>query len=92
MVPQNTDTLTPAFVNLDAGGCFFKLMVKYILASVVFQIERSVVAADVNCRILAFEAMGILAMYDRRVAFEKTILIKETLKIDQCLRVSFFKS
>uniref|UniRef100_A0A8R1TUU6 Cnd3 domain-containing protein n=1 Tax=Onchocerca volvulus TaxID=6282 RepID=A0A8R1TUU6_ONCVO len=49
-------------------------------------IERSVVAADVNCRILAFEAMGILAMYDRRVAFEKTILIKETLKIDQRLR------
>ncbi|KAL3985208.1 Nuclear condensing complex subunits C-term domain family protein [Acanthocheilonema viteae] len=49
-------------------------------------IERSVVAADINCRILAFEAMGILAMYDRRVAFEKTILIKETLKIDQRLR------
>ncbi|VDM09746.1 unnamed protein product [Wuchereria bancrofti] len=49
-------------------------------------IEGSVVAADINCRILAFEAMGILAMYDRRVAFEKTILIKETLKIDQRLR------
>lgn len=42
-----------------------------------------------NCRILAFEAMGILAMYDRRVAFEKTILIKETLKIDQRLRVCY---
>uniref|UniRef100_A0A915PGZ4 Nuclear condensin complex subunit 3 C-terminal domain-containing protein n=1 Tax=Setaria digitata TaxID=48799 RepID=A0A915PGZ4_9BILA len=49
-------------------------------------IERSVVAGDINCRILAFEAMGILAMYDRRVAFEKAILIKETLKIDQRLR------
>ncbi|VDN92098.1 unnamed protein product [Brugia pahangi] len=49
-------------------------------------IERSMVVADINCRILAFEAMGILAMYDRRVAFEKTILIKETLKIDQRLR------
>lgn len=34
--------------------------------------------------------MGILAMYDRRVAFEKTILIKETLKIDQRLRVCCF--
>ncbi|VDN05782.1 unnamed protein product [Thelazia callipaeda] len=49
-------------------------------------IEKSVVAADINCRQLAFEAMGILAMYDRRVAFEKTILIKETLEIDERLR------
>lgn len=40
-----------------------------------------------ECRILAFEAMGILAMYDERLAFEKVVLIKDTLELDDDLKV-----
>ncbi|KHN81544.1 Condensin complex subunit 3 [Toxocara canis] len=49
-------------------------------------IEKGVVCVNSDCRILAFEAMGIIAMYDERIAFEKVILIKDTLEVDEDLK------
>uniref|UniRef100_A0A9J2PKM0 Nuclear condensin complex subunit 3 C-terminal domain-containing protein n=1 Tax=Ascaris lumbricoides TaxID=6252 RepID=A0A9J2PKM0_ASCLU len=49
-------------------------------------VEKCVVCVNSECRILAFEAMGILAMYDERLAFEKVVLIKDTLELDDDLK------
>ncbi|VDK59944.1 unnamed protein product [Anisakis simplex] len=49
-------------------------------------IEKGVVSMNSECRILALESMGIIAMYDERIAFEKVILIKDTLEVDDDLK------
>ncbi|VDN51466.1 unnamed protein product [Dracunculus medinensis] len=52
------------------------------------EIEKGLLCQNLKCRMLALEAMGLLAVHDRRIAFEKTILIKDALKLDEGLKVT----
>ncbi|MFH4978161.1 hypothetical protein AB6A40_004870 [Gnathostoma spinigerum] len=49
-------------------------------------IEKAALCSDTECRILAFEAMGIMAMYDTRLAVEKIIFIKKAVELDETLK------
>lgn len=60
------------------------------IAELFLKIEKGLLCQNLKCRMLALEAMGLLAVHDRRIAFEKTILIKDALKLDEGLKVSFF--
>lgn len=54
---------------------------------IAFQIEKGLISEIPDCRSLAFETMGIMGVFDKEFARQRTVLVKDTLELVDSLKV-----